>query len=157
MTPEPGELFETDQSGRTPLFHAAEHGDLDEVRRMIFSLAGTGVYVGLGLLGFTENDPRKVILSPNGNTIPQPNRNFIQPQSVELTARQILSAIERRKSQTVFTGFGKLMAALHWLAPWLVRRLVEDQYLKRYRCPGNSQTPQRPCTAQPPEKRASAA
>lgn len=36
-------LFARDSVGRTPLFYAAERGDLDEVRRMIFSLAGTGV------------------------------------------------------------------------------------------------------------------
>ena len=120
-------------------------------------LAGTGVYVGLGLLGFTENDPRKVILGPNGNTIPQPNRDFIPPQSVELTAKQILSAIERKKSKSVFTGFGKLMAAVQWLAPWLVRSLVSYQYRKRYLCTGRSSSSKPPCSTQPPENRATAA
>ena len=38
------DLFERDATGRTPLFHAAERGDMEEVRRMIFSLAGTGVW-----------------------------------------------------------------------------------------------------------------
>ena len=37
------DLFERDSAGRTALFHAAERGDLEAVRRMIFSLAGTGV------------------------------------------------------------------------------------------------------------------
>lgn len=36
-------LFARDAVGRTSLFYAAERGDLEEVRRMIFSLAGTGV------------------------------------------------------------------------------------------------------------------
>ena len=36
-------LFERDSGGRTALFHAAERGDIEEVRRMIFRLAGTGV------------------------------------------------------------------------------------------------------------------
>jgi len=36
-------LFERDPAGRTTLFHAAERGDLEEVRRIIYSLAGTGM------------------------------------------------------------------------------------------------------------------
>jgi ankyrin repeat protein len=35
--------FTRDSSGRTRLFHAAERGDLDEVRRIIYSLTGTGL------------------------------------------------------------------------------------------------------------------
>ena len=35
--------FAQDSVGRTALFYAAERGDLKEVRRIIFSLAGTGL------------------------------------------------------------------------------------------------------------------
>ncbi len=37
------DLFERDSIGRTALFYAAERGDLEQVRRMIFRLAGTGM------------------------------------------------------------------------------------------------------------------
>jgi hypothetical protein len=37
-------LFAQDSVGRTTLFYAAERGDLDQVRRIIFSLAGTGLW-----------------------------------------------------------------------------------------------------------------
>lgn len=36
-------LFKKDALGRTPLFYAAEQGHEEEVRRMIFSLPGTGL------------------------------------------------------------------------------------------------------------------
>jgi len=36
-------LFFQDSIGRTPLFYAAERGDLEKVRRIIFSLSGTGL------------------------------------------------------------------------------------------------------------------
>jgi ankyrin repeat protein len=36
--------FAQDSVGRTALFYAAERGDLEEVRRIIFSLAGTGLW-----------------------------------------------------------------------------------------------------------------
>jgi hypothetical protein len=35
--------FRRDAAGRTTLFDAAESGDLEQVRRIIFSLAGTGL------------------------------------------------------------------------------------------------------------------
>lgn len=35
--------FERDAVGRTALFYAAEGGDVEAVRRIIFSLAGTGI------------------------------------------------------------------------------------------------------------------
>ena len=35
--------FDRDKVGRTALMRAAEEGDLEAVRRMIFSLAGTGM------------------------------------------------------------------------------------------------------------------
>ena len=37
-------LFAQDSVGRTTLFDAAKRGDLDQVRRIIFSLAGTGLW-----------------------------------------------------------------------------------------------------------------
>ena len=42
MTSE-SDVFAQDSVGRTTLFYAAERGDLTEVRRMIYSLAGTGL------------------------------------------------------------------------------------------------------------------
>ncbi len=37
------DLFARDSEGRTSLFYAAERGDLEQVRRIIYSLAGTGL------------------------------------------------------------------------------------------------------------------
>ena len=38
------DLFAQDSGGRTALFYAAERGDIEQVRRMIFSLPGTGLW-----------------------------------------------------------------------------------------------------------------
>jgi hypothetical protein len=55
--------FAQDSVGRTALFYAAERGDLQEVRRIIFSLSGTGVWpqrlalIGIrDVLGLTASD-----------------------------------------------------------------------------------------------------
>ena len=38
------DLFDQDSVGRTSLFYAAERGDIEQVRQIIYSLAGTGVW-----------------------------------------------------------------------------------------------------------------
>ena len=48
--------FKRDSSGRTRLFYAAETGDLAEVQRLIFSLAGTGLSPQrLSLIALTDS------------------------------------------------------------------------------------------------------
>jgi ankyrin repeat protein len=48
--------FARDSVGRTSLFCAAERGDLEQVRRIIFSLAGTGVWPQrLALIGIRDS------------------------------------------------------------------------------------------------------
>ena len=37
------DLFSLDSIGRTSLFHAAETGNIEEVKRIIYSLTGTGL------------------------------------------------------------------------------------------------------------------
>ena len=48
--------FKRDSSGRTRLFYPAETGDLAEVHRLIFSLAGTGLSPQrLSLIAITDS------------------------------------------------------------------------------------------------------
>ena len=50
------DLFERDSVGRTPLFDAAEGGDIERVRRMIFGLVGTGMCCQrLSLIGIKDS------------------------------------------------------------------------------------------------------
>ncbi|MGB0840362.1 MAG: SDR family oxidoreductase, partial [Chitinophagales bacterium] len=47
-------------------------------------LHGTGVHVGIAYVGFTENDSQKTIYDAQGNIVPQPSRDFITPEPVEV-------------------------------------------------------------------------
>ena len=50
-------LFEQDENGRTSLFDAAESGNEAEVRKIIFSLTGTGLFPQrLGLISIKDNN-----------------------------------------------------------------------------------------------------
>jgi hypothetical protein len=54
---DPRELFVRDEYGRTVLFAAADHGQHEEVSRIIFSLAGTGFAPQrLALIAIEDND-----------------------------------------------------------------------------------------------------
>ena len=53
---EKADLFARDSVGRTSLFYAAERGDLKEVSRMIYGLAGTGLCCQrLSLIGIRDS------------------------------------------------------------------------------------------------------
>ena len=50
------DLFARDSAGRTSLFYAAEMGDLEEAQRIIYSLAGTGLWCQrLGLIQIRDS------------------------------------------------------------------------------------------------------
>lgn len=50
------DVFELDEAGRTGLFYAAAKGDLEEVRRIAFSLTGTGMCCQrLSLIGIKDS------------------------------------------------------------------------------------------------------
>jgi ankyrin repeat protein len=51
------DLYQRDDRGRTPLFHAAEQGRLDLIKAMLARLPGTGFYPQrLGYLEITDQD-----------------------------------------------------------------------------------------------------
>ena len=55
-------LLNTDSKGRTTLYHAAEIGDMDAVRAIVFKLAGTGVSCErLALINLKDNDGNTAI------------------------------------------------------------------------------------------------
>jgi NAD(P)-dependent dehydrogenase (short-subunit alcohol dehydrogenase family) len=91
-------------------------------------LCDSKVHVGIAYLGFTENDPDKTILSPDGQTIAQPNRNVFKAQPVGQVAAQIVQMIERRQSRRVFTTLGHFSSLVSRFAPWLARWQVQRMY-----------------------------
>ena len=64
--------------------------------------------MGIAFVGFTENDPQKAIYNKDGALVPQPARDFIKQEPVEIVAARIIRMIEKRDNQKTFTGLGKL-------------------------------------------------
>ncbi len=79
-----------------------------------------GVHVGLAYVGFTENDPRKVILDTDGKPVYLPRREGMRLQSSAKVATKLRRMLETRRKREVFTAMGK---GLYWaqrVAPGLI-------------------------------------
>ena len=81
---------------------------------------GNGVHVGIAYVGFTENDPEKVILDSNGKPMYLENRQGIKKQSPAQVADIIYQMIRRRKNKTTLSLAGKALSVVQWAFPWLI-------------------------------------
>ncbi len=75
-------------------------------------LTGKGVHIGIVYVGFTQNDPNKTAVAPDGTIRPlQARPGWIQ-QTPGKVARLIVRNVRRRKFRSILSPPGKLMAYL---------------------------------------------
>lgn len=94
------------------------------VESLRFELSGSGIHVGIVYVGFTENDPDKLILGENGDLIALAPRKTGTTQSKQDTARAIVKVITKRKFKTVLSPLGKLNIISNRFFPRLSMRLI---------------------------------
>jgi NAD(P)-dependent dehydrogenase (short-subunit alcohol dehydrogenase family) len=91
-------------------------------------LAASGVHVGIVHVGFTENDPGKVVYAKDGSLAPIGSRKNNQTQTQ--VARRIANLILRRKREITLTALGKLAAFIYRFLPgaadWILARYVSE-------------------------------
>ncbi len=91
-----------------------------------------GVHVGIIYVGFTENDPNKVIYDSQGRLIPLVKRKNSHSQGD--VAKKMLTMITKRKKRMVLTPLGKFSSILYRLLPnlsdWIITRFnpTDKQY-----------------------------
>ncbi|MBN1835836.1 MAG: SDR family NAD(P)-dependent oxidoreductase [Spirochaetales bacterium] len=85
-------------------------------------LHGTGIHVGVYYLGFTQNDPEKRFVAPDGGLEPV-KHTYRWRRTQRQSAAWILRNIEKRRFKAVQTLPGKLLRPLALLAPCIVRGL----------------------------------
>jgi len=73
-------------------------------------LTGKGVHIGIVYVGFTQNDPAKTAVAPDGTIRPLQSRPGWVQQSPQKVARLILRSIRRRRFRTTLSTMGRLMA-----------------------------------------------
>jgi short-subunit dehydrogenase len=82
-------------------------------------LTGKGVHIGIVYVGFTQNDPNKTTVAPDGTIRPLQERPGWVQQSPQKVARLILRSIRFRRFRTTLSAMGKLMAFLSRYFPRL--------------------------------------
>jgi NAD(P)-dependent dehydrogenase (short-subunit alcohol dehydrogenase family) len=73
-------------------------------------LTGQGIHIGIVYVGFTQNDPEKTAIGPDGKIRPIQSRPAWIQQSPEKVAHLILRNISRRRFRSTLSTMGKIMA-----------------------------------------------
>ena len=73
-------------------------------------LTGQGIHIGILYIGFTQNDPEKMAVGPDGRIRPIQSRPGWVQQSTQKVARLILRNISRRRFRSTLSTMGKTMA-----------------------------------------------
>ena len=73
-------------------------------------LTGQGIHIGIVYVGFTQNDPEKIAVGPDGRIRPIQSRPGWVQQSPQKVARLILRNISRRRFSSTLSTMGKIMA-----------------------------------------------
>lgn len=89
-----------------------------------------GVHVGIAYVGFTENDPDKTIYDAKGNIVPQPKRGFVKAEDPQVVVQRLIKMIKNRTFKQVFTPLGKLNALINRVSPFIVSRVLRNNYRK---------------------------
>lgn len=89
--------------------------------------ADKGVHAGIAYLGFTENDPGKIILDTDGQSIYLDERRGILKMKPAQVAQNIDWMVRSKKGSITLTSLGMLLAAVKRVTPWLAERLVRYQ------------------------------
>ena len=82
-----------------------------------------GVHVGIAYVGFTENDPEKIIYDADGQLIYLEERKGMKKQSPQQVAAIIRKMILRRQAKKVLSPAGKFLYIANRLFPSLISRI----------------------------------
>ncbi|MDX2250410.1 MAG: SDR family oxidoreductase [Bacteroidia bacterium] len=82
--------------------------------------AGQGIHVGIAYVGFTENDPQKIIMDADGKLIYLEERKGIKKQTPAQVARIVSRMIQKRTKKTTLSAMGKGLRIAKWLFPGLI-------------------------------------
>jgi short-subunit dehydrogenase len=93
------------------------------------------IHVGLVYVGFTENDPKKIILDEDGTRIYLPKRDNIRLANPQSVAKSVLHMVEKRTDKITLTNLGLLanfmIRYFPTLSDWILlyhRRKIKEQF-----------------------------
>jgi short-subunit dehydrogenase len=94
-----------------------------------------GVHVGLVYVGFTQNDPKKIILDEDGTRIYLPKRDNIQLAKPRSVAKSVVRMVQKRTDSITLTNLGLLanfmIQYFPRLSDWILlsnRKRIKEQF-----------------------------
>lgn len=89
-----------------------------------------GVHVGIAYVGFTQNDPEKIILDTDGTPIYLPRRKGLRLQAPQKVAATLYDMVRRRRDRRVLTLMGRGLALAQRFFPrvidWVLQRNLDQ-------------------------------
>lgn len=79
-----------------------------------------GIHVGLLYVGFTENDPKKVVYDADGREMYLPQRDGIKQMPTSQVAEAVLQLVRSRRKKRILTAAGKALGLFQRLWPGLI-------------------------------------
>ena len=89
-----------------------------------------GVHTGIAFVGFTENDPDKIIMDTDGKLIYLEERKGIKKQTTQEVAQIIYNMVKGRKKRTTLSIAGKALQFMEWLAPSIINFIYRKNFDK---------------------------
>lgn len=83
------------------------------------------IHVGIAYVGFTENDPQKIIMDADGQLIYLEERKGIKKQTPQQVAKIIRNMVIRRKSEYTLSLAGKGLRFIATLFPGLIHMIYQ--------------------------------
>jgi short-subunit dehydrogenase len=93
------------------------------------------IHVGIAYLGFTQNDPKKMILDADGSLVYLPKRTNLNLATQESVAKSVRQMIVNKNDRITLTGLGRFanfsIRYLPWFSNWLLwlnREKIKKQF-----------------------------
>lgn len=113
-------------------YNIAKMGMTALAETLKIELHGTGVHIGVILVGVTDFDENKRVISHDGSLV-EIHRSWHQTR--EQVADEILKMIRKRKYKVILTTFGKIFFLLHKISPsfieWIIRSSTRTEDFSR--------------------------
>ena len=87
-----------------------------------------GIHTGIAFVGFTENDPNKIIMDSDGKLIYLEERKGIRKQSPQQVAQIIYRMVKNRRKRVTLSLAGKALRIVEWLAPGIINLVYRKNY-----------------------------
>jgi len=102
------------------------------------------IHVGILYVGFTENDPDKVILDVDGSRVYLPQRSNVELATRESVAREVRLMLEKRTRKRTLSFLGHFAEITSRYFPGFARRFLiwrRDAVKLHYTLTGGSKVP----------------